>query len=95
MEVVFTKITSLSHKITSQHRYPFTSICLHNNCSHVISYITVLFYMSFCTQFLANVVLQQSKVGVGEHDMLGTYAHRLNKAGVTKEECKLHSIFQV
>jgi len=51
--------------------------------------------MSFCTQFLANVVLQQSKVGVGEHDMLGTYAHRLNKAGVTKEECKLHSIFQV
>ncbi len=50
--------------------------------------------MSFCTQFLTNVVLQQSKVAVGEHDMLGTYACRLNKAGVTKE-CKLHSTFQV
>jgi hypothetical protein len=49
--------------------------------------------MSFCTQFLTNVVLQQSKVGVGEHDMLGTSAHRLNKAGVTNE-CKLHSTFQ-
>ncbi len=95
MEVVFTKITSLGHKITSQHRYPFTSICLHNNRSHVISYISVLFYMSFCTQFLTKVVLQQSKVGVGEHNMLGTYAGRLSKAGVTKEECRLHSTFQV
>ncbi len=50
--------------------------------------------MSFCIQFPTNVVLQQSKVGVGEHDMLGTSARRLNKASVTKEECKLHSTFQ-
>jgi len=33
--------------------------------------------MSFCTQFLTNAVLQQSKVGVDEHNMLA--CHHLAK----------------
>ncbi len=70
MEVVFTKITSLGHKITSQPD-TLSHLCLHDNRSHVVSYVSVLFCMSFCTQFLTIVVLQQSKVGVGEHNMLG------------------------